>query len=287
MMYATLVVAIIAIVLFAFWARVANAGIYNGISFDHEFEGVKIQTSYRSDYGESMWQITDNKELFIALEILEQPENTTVMIEHMHADISIHSYKEEVDGLTQDSMDDKMHTGTQEGFYVSPEHPYFETFAVEGYSKFLIEGWGFLIGYYGWTSIEEKRLTEANLKKAGAQGSEVVTIFDVLIRHDGEDYFHKRIIVDDFYIFFDGGFEESSGHEESKELERIWWMDDWALTALLIGGVAFIGGFIYAFKNTKIGLVAVCIGLIIMAIALWAGLHSEEIEVILNVIGNQ
>jgi len=258
-----------------------DAGIYNGISFTHEFEGITIQTSYRSDYGESAWQITDNKELYIALEIIEQPENTTIMIEHMHADISIHSYKEEVDGLTQDSMDDKMHTGNQEGFFVNMDYPYYETFAVEGYSKFLIEGWGFLIAYYGWGSIKEKRLTEANLRKVGAQGSEVVTIFDVLIKHDNEDAFHKRIIADDFYIFFDGGFEPSGTREERKEIQRIYNVTPAGYIAFIVAVLLMIGGIVIGLKvDGLLGWALIIIGMVIVALALiFGGISATEIVV--------
>jgi len=272
----------IAFLVFISIASLTDCGIYNGISFDHQVEGVNIRTSYQSDYGESQWKITDNKELYIKLEIVQQPNDTEVLIEHMHADVSIHAYKPHVDGLLQDTMDDKMHTGTQAGFYVSETYPYYETFAVEGYSKFLIEGWGFLIGYYGWTKIQEKRLTESNLIKVGAQGSEVVIVYDVLIKNPNETMYHKYIITDNFYIFFNGQFEPSSQVEEQKTTRTIIKPEEWAIWAYILACIVFIAGIVlgYIHKSWTIFSVFTMIALIIFLIAALGGTQWKEIVVV-------
>lgn len=249
-----------------FLIQAISGGITEGISFTHELRNgsVVIKTSYSSNYGAGMWKITDNKDVIIKLEVLEKPDNITLLVEHMHADVSIHSYKQHVDGLPQDTMDDKIHEGDQAGFLITEDYPYEEIFAVEGYSKFLIEGWGFLIGYYGWTTIKEKRLTEDNLKNVGTVGSEITIVYDILMKNDNEDYWYKEVFKDSFYIFFNGEFEETTEEEEQKTLKKVMMSPD-SFQAIMFG-----------------------IGIVLFFIGLVGGIISEEfrvIAIILIVIG--
>ena len=101
-----------------------GSSIASGISFDHQVEDILIRTTYWSPYGSEKWRITDNKILYIKLEILDMPEGATILVEHMHADCFIHSYFEDIDGLLQDTMDDKIHGGSTPGFLVSTSYPY-------------------------------------------------------------------------------------------------------------------------------------------------------------------
>lgn len=70
----------------------------------------------------------------------------------------------------QDSMDDSIHGGEQPGFLTTRDHPYEEVFAIEGYSQTLISGWGYACDGYGWADVDERRLTEGNLKRGGVYG---------------------------------------------------------------------------------------------------------------------
>jgi hypothetical protein len=275
---------VICLLLFLFgFIATAQSGIYDGIQFTHYLDGINIVTTYRSDYGESSWKITDNKELYITLEVTTQPSDVTVIIEHMHADVSVHAYKPDVDGILQDTMDDKIHEGTQPGFYVSPLYPYEEIFAVEGYSKWLIDGWISLVNDFGSGSIDEERLNENNLKRNGAVGSEIVIVYDVLIKKGNEPYFHKRVIADDFYIFFNGDFEPSDEGEENK-----YYLDSWSVSlsfwiappGLVFFGIGIYLWFFAGYERTRrrrlIGQVLVILGIIVMIIGIASGLRFER-----------
>jgi len=217
-----------------------------GLTIRHEFENasIVIETFYKTDYHLGYWRITDNKNVDISMRILEQPENTTVMIEHMHADCIIFANQSQtINGLTQDSMDDKMHVGEQEGFYISPEYNYNCVFAIEGYAEIFTRNWGFICGSYGTISSSRERLTESNLIYHGAEGSEFMVVFDLLIKNDGEEYFHTISFMDDFVVFFNGAFIENLGGvlEPPAEPEQI------SLTVILLGvlGTICICGILY------------------------------------------
>ena len=185
-----------------------------GLTLHHSFENstILINTFYSTDYTDGKWKITDNKNVNIVLNVTTKPENTTIFVEHMHADCVIFSNEsQEINGLSQDSMDDSMNVGEQPGFYVSPKYEYNCIFAIEGYSQVLIDGWGFMVGQYGAMDINQNRLTEDNLVREGAKGSEFMIVFDLLIKNGDEEFYHTISFMDDFVVYFNGMFEENPG----------------------------------------------------------------------------
>jgi len=184
-----------------------------GLLLHHSLENgtISIDTFYNTDYTNGSWRITDNKNVNIVLRVEAQPNDTVILVEHMHADCVIFSNNSlTVNGLSQDTMDDSVH-GEQPGFYVSTTYPYNCVFGIEGYSKFLIDGWMFMFGGYGAGGVTQERLTEDNLVREGAQGSEFMIIFDLLIKPANETYFHTISFMDDFVVYFNGCFQENYG----------------------------------------------------------------------------
>lgn len=180
----------------------------------HEIPGENFAfvTAYSTDYDTARWRITDSKTLRMEARIVpasagDIPE---VFIEHVHIDCSIQSRLAGVDGLPQDSMDDRLHTGNQVGFWITEEYPYENVFIIEGYSQTLIRGWGFVSGSTGVRRLAGKRLTEKTLVEDGkVYASKVSVVYDLLIRNPGEEYLHTRSIVDEFLIPVAGGTQES------------------------------------------------------------------------------
>jgi len=196
-------------------AQASEATFAEGLLLHHSFENgtIQIDTFYKTDYVNGKWRITDNKNVDIRLNVTNQPENTTILVEHMHADCAIYANEssyENVNGLVQDSMDDSFH-GIQGGFYVSPKYEYNCVFAIEGYSEHLINIWGFVCGDFGYIRGQEQRLTESSLIDLGVQGSKFSIVFDIAIKNDGEDYFHTVSFMDAFVVNFDGMFADNTG----------------------------------------------------------------------------
>ena len=156
----------------------------------HEIEGLEFITTYNTgDYDLSRWRITDSKVINMTAEVINVPEGATVLIEHVHIDMSLKSTDPQLDGLSQDNMDDSYHGISQDGFFISDKYQYQNKFAVEGFSKDLIDGWTFVCGSYGSGSITEERLTEKNLVKYGnVYANKMQVVYDVLVKYADEDY---------------------------------------------------------------------------------------------------
>lgn len=165
-------------------------------------EKFNMRMEYRTDYDVKSWRITDSKTLAFSAHIDgELPAGATVLIEHVHVDVNLDARIGGIDGMPQDSMDDSLHTGTEEGFLISSQYPYEEVFAIEGLSKTFIDGWGFVSGGNGYSEVHEKPLTENSLRNNGkVEGNKFQFVYDVLVKYDGEQNFHKRIVVDEFIV---------------------------------------------------------------------------------------
>lgn len=174
----------------------------NTLQKSHEFEGIELITTYDTgDYDLSRWRVTDSKVINMAAKVANVPEGATVLIEHVHVDMSLKSTDPQLDGLSQDYMDDSFHGTSQDGFLVSNNYQYQNKFAIEGFSKDLIDGWMFICGSYGSGSITQKRLTEKNLVQYGkVYANKMQVVYDVLIKYEGEDFYHVVSVLDEFLI---------------------------------------------------------------------------------------
>ena len=168
----------------------------------HQIEGFEFITTYDTgNYDLSRWRITDSKVINMTAIVRNIPDGAIVLIEHAHIDISLKSTNAQLDGLSQDSMDDSFHGTSQDGFFINSNYPYQNKFAIEGFSKDLIDGWSFVCGNYGGGSINEERLTEKNLVKEGnVYANKIQVVYDILIKYENEDFFHVVSVMDEFLI---------------------------------------------------------------------------------------
>jgi hypothetical protein len=172
----------------------------------HDFtksDGLTINTTYSTDYDVKSWKITSSKTLNIQLTVKpgEDAAKTQVQIEHMHADVSLISDNETLNGWPQDSMDSSIHGGDQPGFAVDATHPFNVVFSIEGFSQTLISGWGYATGDYGASQIDEKRLTESHLRDNGkVRGNKIIVIWVVLVKGANDPGFHEVSFQDEFAV---------------------------------------------------------------------------------------
>lgn len=168
----------------------------------HEIEGFEFITTYNTgDYNLSRWRITDSKVIDMSSEVANIPEGATVLIEHVHIDMSLKATNPQLDGLSQDNMDDSYHGTSQDGFFISDKYPYQNKFAIEGFSKDLIDGWMFVCGDYGSGSISQERLTEKNLVQYGnVYANKMQVVYDILVKYADEDFYHVVSVLDEFLI---------------------------------------------------------------------------------------
>lgn len=168
----------------------------------HNIEGFEFTTIYDTgDYDLSRWRITDSKIINMTAKVENVPKGATVLVEHVHIDMSLKSTQAQLDGLSQDSMDDSYHGTSQDGFLVSDKYEYQNKFAIEGFSKDLIDGWEFVCGSYGSGSVSQQRLTEGNLVLYGdVYANKMQVVYDVLVKYEGEEFYHVVSVLDEFLI---------------------------------------------------------------------------------------
>ena len=163
---------------------------------------MKLTTTYNTgDYNLKRWRITDSKVINMTAKLSNAPEGATVLIEHVHIDMSLKSKDPQLDGLAQDSMDDSYHGMSQDGFFIDEKYEYENTFAIEGFSKELMDGWMFVAGSFGTGSVSDERLTENSLIRYGkVYANKMQVIYDVLVKYEGEEFYHVESITDEFLI---------------------------------------------------------------------------------------
>ena len=168
------------------------------VEFCHDVDGISIETSYQpgSNYQLEDWNVTDSKTLMMSLKVVSQPIGAEVFVEHVHADVSLAAKYQDYNGILQDSMDDSYHGTNQPGFFVSEEYPYKECFSIEGHSQTLVQGWASMYG----GSVDTVRVTESMLGSHGCIGNKIQVVYNLNIRLEGEEFFHTRTLVDEFYV---------------------------------------------------------------------------------------
>ena len=174
----------------------------NSLEKIHDIDGMKLTTTYNTgDYNLKRWRITDSQVINMTAKLSNAPEGATVLIEHVHIDMSLKSKDPQLDGLAQDSMDDSYHGMSQDGFFIDEKYEYENTFAIEGFSKELIDGWMFVAGSFGTGSVSDERLTENSLIRYGkVYANKMQVIYDVLVKYEGEEFYHVESITDEFLI---------------------------------------------------------------------------------------
>lgn len=93
------------------------------------------------DYQLDNWRVTTSKGINMSVNTKGLPEGYKTYIEHMHADIVLKSTNPQIDGITQDTMDDSDHRVPTNGFFISNSVSYNNTFAIEGYTEQFYTLW--------------------------------------------------------------------------------------------------------------------------------------------------
>ncbi len=147
-------------------------------------------------YDLNKWHITDNKNIGMTVKTQNLPDGYEVSLDHVHADITIKSTEEQVNGITQDTMDDTYHGTSQDGFYIDNDNEYYNIFNIEGYTEHFYQLWSY---YYG-TDSRYLRLTESNLLDAGVYAEKLTVVYDVAIKKPGIDKKYVKSVISEILI---------------------------------------------------------------------------------------
>ena len=163
--------------------------VQNGIEQIEEVPGenFKLVINYKCLLDDNeRWTITADKDLFIDVCTMGLPDDTQVFIDNVHIDTTIISHYPSVNGITQDTMDDRIHNAQMIGFPISDFNSYNNICSIEGQNDSFIQGsfWGF--NGYQSGDVEQKRYVESDYLKAAVTGNKIKSVFDlIIIKPDG------------------------------------------------------------------------------------------------------
>ena len=153
-------------------------------------EDFKLVIEYSLDEDSSKkWTITDNKKLFTRVYTQGLEDGVKVYIDNVHTDVSIVSTKETMNGILQDTMDDRIHNSLMYGFPISDDVSFYAVNVIEGQNDTFIKGSFHGFNGYGSGTVEEKRYTEKKYLENGVFGNKISSSYGLLIQvGDNEPY---------------------------------------------------------------------------------------------------
>ena len=162
----------------------SNEALENGITQVIEVPGesFKLVVNYQCELKEDeRWTITSDKKLNMEIRTDGLTSGTQVYIDNVHTDTTICSYYPTVDGVTQDTMDDRIHNAQMLGFPIADDNAYLGINQIEGQNETFIKG--FVHGYNGYSSgtVEEKRFLESDYLEKAVYANKITRIIDLLI----------------------------------------------------------------------------------------------------------
>ncbi|MEI3530170.1 MAG: hypothetical protein V8Q75_03730 [Bacilli bacterium] len=153
-------------------------------------ESFKLIVEYSLDDNASQkWRITDNKKITTKVYTKGLPEGVNVYIDNVHTDTTIVATRETMNGITQDSMDDRIHNSLMYGFPISDTTCLISVNEIEGQNETFISG--SVHGFNGYMSgsVSEKRFTESDYLNAGVYANKISSSYGLLIQKgDNEPY---------------------------------------------------------------------------------------------------
>lgn len=127
------------------------------------------------------WTITSNKELYMEIRTDGLPDNIHVYIDNIHTDTSICSHFPTVDGITQDTMDDRIHNSQMIGIPIADDNFYSGSNEIEGQNLTFISGSMYGFNGYQHGSFSEKRFVESDYLDHAVTANKISSVIDLII----------------------------------------------------------------------------------------------------------
>ena len=156
----------------------------NGVQqiLDIPGEDFKLKVGYQCVLNDGeKWTVTSDKSIFMEISTLGLSEDMKVYIDNIHTDTTICSYYPHINGIMQDSMDDRIHNSLMYGFSISDTNPFYGINQIEGQNDTFIKG--FTYGYNGYTSgsVSEQRFLESTYLEKGVYANNISIVIDLII----------------------------------------------------------------------------------------------------------
>lgn len=146
---------------------------------DEEF---KLEVNYKCMLeNNSKWTVTSDKQMYMDINTVGLPEGYQVYIDNVHMDATIRSRYPAVDGITQDTMDDRIHNSQMLGFPISDNIAYNNIFNIEGQNDTFIQGTILGFNSISGGTIDEKRFQEKDYLDKGVYANKISSIIDLIV----------------------------------------------------------------------------------------------------------
>ena len=168
-----------------------NDELENGITqeIDVPNENFKLIVDYKCQLQENQkWTITDDKNINMEIKT-SGVTNEKVYIDNIHTDTTICSYYSSVNGILQDSMDDRIHNSLMEGFSISDSNSYVGINHIEGQNETFIKGSVYGFSTYISGTVDEERFLESDYLEQGVYANKISSVIDLIIDKGDEKTF--------------------------------------------------------------------------------------------------
>ncbi len=168
----------------------SDYALESGIVQEKEVPGqdFKLVISYKCELeDDERWTVTSDKKLNIEICTDGLPEGYKVYIDNVHIDTTICSKYPTVDGIIQDSMDDRIHNSLMLGFPIADDKRYSNINQIDGQNDTFISGT--VMGFNGYSSgsVTEKRFVESDYLSHAVSANKISSIIDlIVVDPDGE-----------------------------------------------------------------------------------------------------
>lgn len=161
--------------------------VVNGIQqrLDVPGENFDLVVDYRCALEENAkWTVTSDKEMYIGVHTDGLDDKMKVFIDNVHIDTTIRSVYPSVDGITQDTMDDRIHNSQMLGFPISDDNTYSTVNCVEGQNQTFMQGSFYGFNGYSSGTVSEERYVESDYLAAGVYANKINSIIDLIIQKE-------------------------------------------------------------------------------------------------------
>lgn len=145
-------------------------------------EEFKLVVEYSTDLNSGTeWTITAPKKLTTKTYTQGLDSGTKVYIDNIHTDVSTVSDYTMMNGILQDSMDDRIHNSLMLGFPISDDVSHIGINQIEGQNDTFVSGSVYAFNGYAGGSYSERRFEECDYLGAGVYGSLISSSYGLLI----------------------------------------------------------------------------------------------------------
>lgn len=153
-------------------------------------EEFKLVVEYSTDLNSGTeWTITAPKKLTTKTYTQGLDSDTKVYIDNIHTDVSTVSDYTMMNGILQDSMDDRIHNSLMIGFPISDDVSHIGINQIEGQNDTFVSGSVYAFNGCASGSYSERRFEESDYLEKGVYGSLISSSYGLLIQKgDNEPY---------------------------------------------------------------------------------------------------